>query len=62
MYLEDIFTVLANITGLPALSIPFGKGASGLPLGMQLTTSAWQEGNLLGMAEQFEELRDVPKT
>ena len=62
MYLEDIFTVLANITGLPALSIPFGTGASGLPLGMQLTTSAWQEGNLLGMAEQFKELRGVPKT
>lgn len=53
MYLEDVFTVLANITGLPAISVPKGKGPSGLPLGIQLTGSAWKEGALIGMAEQL---------
>jgi aspartyl-tRNA(Asn)/glutamyl-tRNA(Gln) amidotransferase subunit A len=61
MYLEDIFTVLANITGLPAISVPFGKGQSGMPLGMQLTSSAWTEGALIGMAEQLGELEPVEK-
>lgn len=53
MYLEDIFTVLANITGLPSISIPRGKGPTGLPLGLQLTAAAWREGALIGMAEQL---------
>jgi aspartyl-tRNA(Asn)/glutamyl-tRNA(Gln) amidotransferase subunit A len=61
MYLEDIFTVLANITGIPAISVPFGKGKSGLPLGIQLSSSAWSEGSLIGMAEQLGELEPVQK-
>lgn len=36
MYLEDIFTVQANITGLPAISIPMGKHSNGLPFGVQV--------------------------
>lgn len=36
MYLEDIFTVQANITGLPAISLPMGKHSNGLPFGMQV--------------------------
>lgn len=61
MYLEDIFTVLANITGMPSISVPFGKSNNGLPLGMQLTSSAWTEGALIGMAEQLGELEPVEK-
>ena len=36
MYLEDIFTVQANITGLPAISLPMGKHSNGLPFGLQV--------------------------
>lgn len=36
MYLEDIFTVQANITGLPAISLPMGKHSNGLPFGVQV--------------------------
>ena len=36
MYLEDLFTVPASISGIPAISIPFGKGKRGLPLGLQI--------------------------
>ena len=36
MYLEDTFTVVANISGIPAMSVPYGKGENGLPLGLQI--------------------------
>jgi aspartyl-tRNA(Asn)/glutamyl-tRNA(Gln) amidotransferase subunit A len=36
MYLSDVFTVPVNLAGLPAVSIPSGRSAGGLPLGMQL--------------------------
>ena len=36
MYLQDIFTVHANITGHPAISIPFGTHSNGMPFGLQL--------------------------
>jgi aspartyl-tRNA(Asn)/glutamyl-tRNA(Gln) amidotransferase subunit A len=53
MYLSDIYTVHANLTGLPALSHPAGF-VNGLPLGLQLIAPAWQEGRLLQMAHQFQ--------
>ena len=62
MYLEDIYTVLANINGAPAISIPYGKGPSGLPLGIQLTGRKWDEGSLIGMAEQLTSLKPVDKS
>ena len=50
MYLEDLFTVQANITGHPAVSFPVGKDENGLPIGMQLMAPAFSEKNMLDMA------------
>lgn len=54
MYLEDIYTVLANLTGMPAISVPFAKNAAGLPFGIQLIGKNFDEKNLLEMALLFE--------
>lgn len=54
MYLEDIFTVLANLTGMPAISVPFAKNTAGLPFGIQLIGKNFDEKNLLEMATLFE--------
>lgn len=47
LYLEDIFTVQANIAGIPAISLPLGKHSNGLPFGMQLMAPAFGEKKLL---------------
>ena len=53
-YLADIFTVAANLAGLPALSIPAGF-SSGLPIGMQLLGSHFSEARLLNMAHVYQQ-------
>jgi aspartyl-tRNA(Asn)/glutamyl-tRNA(Gln) amidotransferase subunit A len=55
MYLEDIFTVLANITGHPAISVPAGKHSNGLPFGVQLTGKAFADGELMSFAKDVQE-------
>jgi aspartyl-tRNA(Asn)/glutamyl-tRNA(Gln) amidotransferase subunit A len=50
-YLADIFSVQANIAGLPAISVPCGKDAAGMPIGMQLMANAFQEQKLLQAAQ-----------
>jgi aspartyl-tRNA(Asn)/glutamyl-tRNA(Gln) amidotransferase subunit A len=52
MYLEDIFTVTANITGMPAISIPCGKSGA-LPIGMQLTAPHGDEAALFTAGKDF---------
>lgn len=47
MYLEDIYTVHANLAGIPAVSIPLAKDATGLPFGVQLMAGPFQEVALL---------------
>jgi aspartyl-tRNA(Asn)/glutamyl-tRNA(Gln) amidotransferase subunit A len=54
MYLADVFTVSANLTGLPAISIPCGFTGSGLPIGLQLTGRAFDEATLLRAADAYE--------
>ena len=54
MYLEDIFTVLANLTGLPAISLPLGKKSDGLPFGIQLMGKKFGEKELLGFSKTLE--------
>jgi aspartyl-tRNA(Asn)/glutamyl-tRNA(Gln) amidotransferase subunit A len=54
MYLMDIFTVSANLAGLPALSVPCGFTGSGLPVGMQLTGRPFDEATLLRVADGYE--------
>ncbi len=51
MYLEDIFTVHANLTGLPAISLPIGKHSSGLPFGIQLIGNLFKEEELLSFSK-----------
>ncbi|OLA95011.1 MAG: aspartyl/glutamyl-tRNA amidotransferase subunit A [Candidatus Melainabacteria bacterium LEY3_CP_29_8] len=54
MYLTDIATIGANLAGIPALSIPCGFDASGLPIGLQLSSKALSESLLLNTAYNFE--------
>ena len=54
MYLNDMFTVTANLSGLPAISIPAGFTKTGLPVGMQLTAPHLQEAKLLNVAHQYQ--------
>ncbi len=54
MYLSDVFTVTANLTGLPALSIPIGFTKSGLPVGLQITAPHFREDLLFRIGHSFE--------
>jgi aspartyl-tRNA(Asn)/glutamyl-tRNA(Gln) amidotransferase subunit A len=54
MYLADVFTVSANLAGLPAISVPCGFTSSGLPIGMQLTGRPFDEATLLRIADAYE--------
>ena len=53
MYLEDLFTIPANLAGLPALSIPNGM-VDGKPIGLQLIGNFLQESKLLQIAHNFQ--------
>jgi aspartyl-tRNA(Asn)/glutamyl-tRNA(Gln) amidotransferase subunit A len=55
IYLLDIYTIPANLTGLPALCIPCGFGNEGLPIGMQLMAPHFREDLLLGTGITFQE-------
>ncbi|MGZ8369716.1 MAG: Asp-tRNA(Asn)/Glu-tRNA(Gln) amidotransferase subunit GatA, partial [Caulobacteraceae bacterium] len=55
MYLNDIFTVTVNLAGLPAISVPAGLDANGLPLGLQLIGRALDEGTLFSLAGAVEQ-------
>jgi aspartyl-tRNA(Asn)/glutamyl-tRNA(Gln) amidotransferase subunit A len=54
MYLNDVFTVPANLAGLPGISVPAGLDANGLPLGLQLVGRALDEGTLFSLAGALE--------
>ncbi len=56
MYLADIFTVQANVTGLPALSVPNGADDQGLPIGFQLMAAAFDEARLLSFGNYISEV------
>jgi aspartyl-tRNA(Asn)/glutamyl-tRNA(Gln) amidotransferase subunit A len=55
MYLSDIFTISANLAGIPALSVPCGHSAAGLPIGLQLMGRHFDEQMLLRVAHGFEQ-------
>jgi aspartyl-tRNA(Asn)/glutamyl-tRNA(Gln) amidotransferase subunit A len=65
MYLGDVFTIPASLAGIPALSIPCGFDAAGLPVGLQLTGNYFSESLLLGAAHRYQQATDwhsrVPK-
>jgi aspartyl-tRNA(Asn)/glutamyl-tRNA(Gln) amidotransferase subunit A len=54
MYLADVFTVAANLAGLPSISVPCGFTAERLPVGLQLTGRAMDESTVLRVADVFE--------
>ena len=54
MYLSDIYTVSANLAGVPAVSVPCGLSSDGLPIGTQLIGNFWSEGTLLNLANVYE--------
>ena len=58
MYLNDIYTIPANLAGLPAMSIPCGFGAAGLPVGLHMVGNYFTEGRMLGIAHQFQRITD----
>ena len=55
-YKEDVFTITANIVGIPSLSIPFGKGESGMPLGIQVMAKKFDEAKIYKFAKFVEEI------
>jgi aspartyl-tRNA(Asn)/glutamyl-tRNA(Gln) amidotransferase subunit A len=54
MYLQDLYTVSANLAGLPAISLPTGKDEEGLPHALQLLGAQMDDGKVLHFAYQFE--------
>lgn len=56
MYLEDIFTVTANLIGVPAISIPSGKNSNGLPLAVQFIAPHLFEQKLFEIGKKFEKI------
>jgi aspartyl-tRNA(Asn)/glutamyl-tRNA(Gln) amidotransferase subunit A len=58
MYLADVFTVGANLAGVPAISIPCGFTSSNLPVGLQLTSRKMDEATLLRAAAAYERATD----
>jgi aspartyl-tRNA(Asn)/glutamyl-tRNA(Gln) amidotransferase subunit A len=54
MYLNDIYTVSANLAGVPAINVPCGLSSDGLPIGLQLIGNFWSEGLLLNLAHVYE--------
>ncbi|MFQ5852441.1 MAG: Asp-tRNA(Asn)/Glu-tRNA(Gln) amidotransferase subunit GatA [Candidatus Binatia bacterium] len=61
MYLSDIFTIPVNLAGLPALSLPCGFDASGLPIGMQIIGKHFDEETILRIGFAFEQATDWHK-
>jgi len=65
MYLGDIFTVSANLVGLPGISVPCGFATGSgtrLPIGLQLMGRAFEETTLLRAADAYERLTEWHKT
>lgn len=60
MYLSDVCTVSANLAGIPALTVPTGTDADGLPVGTQLLGPPLSEPRLLGVGQHLERSRPVP--
>lgn len=58
MYLSDIFTLSANLAGIPGMSVPCGFSSQGLPIGLQLMGKHFDEEKLLTVAYNFEQATD----
>jgi len=58
MYLSDVYTIAANLAGVPALSVPCGFDRQNLPIGLQIIAPAFEEAKLLRIARMFESRTD----
>jgi aspartyl-tRNA(Asn)/glutamyl-tRNA(Gln) amidotransferase subunit A len=58
MYLNDIFTIAANLTGTPAVSIPCGFDRAGLPIGLQIQGDYFAEAKILNVAHRYQQATD----
>jgi aspartyl-tRNA(Asn)/glutamyl-tRNA(Gln) amidotransferase subunit A len=54
MYLSDIYTVTANLAGVPGISVPCGLSSEGLPIGLQLLGPNWSEARLFRLAHAYQ--------
>jgi len=54
MYLSDIYTVSANLAGIPGISVPCGLSSENLPIGLQLVGNFWSEATLLNLGNVYE--------
>ena len=63
MYLGDIYTISVNLAGLPGMSVPCGRDAKGLPIGLQLIGDCFKEKNIIRAAYAYEQTRkyEAPK-
>ena len=58
MYLGDIYTISANLAGLPGITVPCGMDSKGLPIGLQLLGNCFEEKNIIRAAYSFEQTRE----
>jgi aspartyl-tRNA(Asn)/glutamyl-tRNA(Gln) amidotransferase subunit A len=61
MYLSDIFTLSANLAGVPAMSLPCGFSSAGLPIGLQLLAKPFHESELFAAGQAYEEATEWTK-
>ena len=61
MYLSDIFTISANLAGIPGISVPCGFTRGGLPIGAQFLAGHFEEGKLIQMASAYEKNANLEK-
>jgi aspartyl-tRNA(Asn)/glutamyl-tRNA(Gln) amidotransferase subunit A len=59
MYLSDIYTITGSLAGIPCMSVPCGKTAEGLPVGMQILTRHFDEAGMFRLADAFEQAGGV---
>jgi aspartyl-tRNA(Asn)/glutamyl-tRNA(Gln) amidotransferase subunit A len=58
MYLSDIYTIAANLAGLPGMSIPCGFDGSDLPVGLQIIGNYFSEAKMLNVAHCYQQQTD----
>jgi aspartyl-tRNA(Asn)/glutamyl-tRNA(Gln) amidotransferase subunit A len=58
MYLEDIYTISANLAGVPGISIPAGFDSKGLPIGLQILAENFAEEKIMRIARMYEKQTD----
>jgi aspartyl-tRNA(Asn)/glutamyl-tRNA(Gln) amidotransferase subunit A len=59
MYLADIYTVTADLVGIPGISVPCGNSKEGLPIGLQVFARHFQEGTMIRVAHAVEQARAI---